>query len=325
MRRREFIAGLGGAAASSVTPRISRAQQRNALKRVAFIGGLGEDAVIFGQELARLGWVDGRNLRVDYRLDLSLLRGAPKIVGAAIVGGNPDVIVTAGTSLTELFKQLTDTIPIVFTNVTDPTAKGLVAGFAHPGGNVTGFSSLEFSFAGKWLSILKEFVPGIVDVMMLYDTANSNWQGYWPILESAAASLRVTVRPAPATETADVVCHIETLARDPGGGLIVLQTALTVGERRTIAALTARYRLPAIYPYKFFVTSGGLVSYGSDTDDLTRRAAQYVDRILKGEKPADLPVQAPTKFELVINTRVATALGIEVPPMLLALTDEVID
>jgi len=320
MRRRDFIAGLGGAAA---WPLAARAQQRNPRKRIAWVGTMAEDAVTFGQELARLGWVEGSDVRVDYRVetdDQRLRAIAPDIVGAV-----PDVIATVGTQHAEIFKRLTDTIPIVFNNVADPVASGLVASFAHPGGNVTGFSNHQFSFAGKWLSILKELVPDIANVMMLYEPANANWQGFLPTLEATAPSLRVTVRPAPAIVTADVVHHIETFAREPAGGMIVVPTALTVGDRATIAALAARNRLPAIYAFKFFVTSGGLVSYGSDIDDLTRRAAQYADRILKGEKPADLPVQAPTKFQFVINLKTAKALGLTVPSTLLATADEVIE
>jgi putative tryptophan/tyrosine transport system substrate-binding protein len=248
-----------------------------------------------------------------------------RALAPSIVGAGPDVIVTVGTSTTELFKQLTDTIPIVFNNVPDPVANGLVASFAHPGGNVTGISNHQFSFGGKWLSILKELDPSVSNVMMLYQPTNSNWQGFLPVLETAALSLGVKVHPAPATVTANVFERIETFARDFGGGMIVLPTLLTVGERSTIAALAARHRLPAIYPFKFFVTSGGLVSYGVDIEDQTHQTAQYTDRILRGAKPADLPVHAPVNLQLVINVKAAAALGLTVPPNLLAVADEVVE
>jgi putative ABC transport system substrate-binding protein len=272
---------------------------------------MAEDAVVFGRELTRLGWIEGRNVQVDYRVetdDQHLRAIAPAIVGTA-----PDAIVTVGTQHTQVFKGLTETIPIVFDNVPDPVASGLVASYARPGGNITGFSNHQFSFAGKWLSILKELAPAITNVMILYEPANSNWQGYLPVFEEAAPVLRVAVRPAPATVTAEVVNHIETFARDPGGGMIVLPTALTVGNRAMIAALAAHHRLPAIYAFKFFVISGGLVSYGTNIDEQSRHTAQYADRILRGTKPADLPVQAPIGFEFVINSTAAKALDIQVP------------
>jgi putative ABC transport system substrate-binding protein len=319
MRRREFIAGLGSAAA---WPAAVRAQSRDPAKRIVWMGTLTEDMVTFGRELARLGWIEGRNVYVDYRIELDDRR--MRVLAPSIVSAGPDVIVTVGTSTTELFKQLTDMIPIVFNNVPDPVADGLVKSFSHPGGNVTGISNHQFSFGGKWLSILKELDPSINKVMMLYEPANSNWQGFLPVLETAALSLGVRVRPAPATVTADVFERIETFARDSGGGMIVLPTLLTVAERSTIAALAARYRLPVIYPFKFFVTSGGLVSYGVDIEDQTRLAAQYADRILRGAKPADLPVHAPVNLRLVINLTTAKALGLTIPETLLATADEVI-
>jgi putative tryptophan/tyrosine transport system substrate-binding protein len=320
MNRREFIAGLGGAV---IWPPVARGQSIDSVKRIVWMGTLAEDAVTFGRELARLGWIEGRDVSVDYRIELDDRR--MHALAPSIVGARPDVIVTVGTSTTELFKQLTNTIPIVFNNVPDPVANGLVASFAHPSGNVTGISNHQFSFAGKWLSILKELDPSINNVVMLYEPANSNWQGFLPILETAALSLGVKVHPAPATVTANVFERIENFARDFGGGMIVLPTLLTVGERSTIAALAARHRLPAIYPFKFFVTSGGLVSYGVDIEDQTRQTAQYTDRILRGVKPADLPVHAPVNLRLVINVRAAAALGLPVPPTLLALADEVIE
>jgi putative tryptophan/tyrosine transport system substrate-binding protein len=321
MQRREFIAGLGSAA---TLPLVARAQGRT--KRVAWVGTMAEDALVFAQELAALGWVERRDIRVDYKVetdDRRLRAAAPDIVRAG-----PDLIVTVGTQHAEIFKQLTDTIPIVFINVADPVASGLVVSFAHPGGNVTGFSNHQFSFAGKWLAILKEFVPDLADVMVLYEPANINYRGFLTTLEENAPSLRVNVRPTPVDVTDDIALSIETFAHasDAGMiGMIVIPTALTVGHREAITTLAARHRLPAIYPFRFFATVGGLVSYGSDTDDLMRRASQYADRILKGTKPSDLPVQAPTKFEFVINLRTAGVLGLTVPSALLATADEVIE
>ena len=248
---------------------------------------------------------------------------APGIVVAA-----PDLIVTSSTQYTEIFKRLTNTIPIdidVHVCGRSRWGTGLVVSAAHPGGNITGFSQNQFSLAGKWLTILKDLVPGMGHVMALYEPANPNWRGYSPVLESAASSLGVTIYPAPAATMADVEGRIEAFARDPGGGMIVILTPLTVGNAETIATLAARHRLPAIHSVKSFVTGGGLVSYGADVEDQTRRAAQYADRILKGEKPAELPVQAPTKFELVINAKTAKTLGLTIPTKLLALADEVIE
>jgi putative tryptophan/tyrosine transport system substrate-binding protein len=319
MRRREFIAGLGGAAA---WPLAARAQGRNSAKRIAWIGTMAEDVVTFGHELGTLGWVERRDVRVDYKVETDDRR--LRAIASDIVRSAPDLIVTVGTQHTEIFKQLTDTIPIIFCNVADPVASGLVVSFAHPGGNVTGFSNQQFSFAGKWLSILKELVPDLDDVMMLYETANINYRGFLSTLEATAPSLRVRVRPAPVDVADDIKRSIETFARVSGVGMIVIPTALTVGHREVVVALAAHRRLPAIYPLRFFATIGGLASYGSDTDDLVRRTAQYADRILKGAKPSELPVQAPTKFEFVINLKTAQALGLTIPETLLATADEVI-
>jgi putative tryptophan/tyrosine transport system substrate-binding protein len=321
MKRRDFITLLGGAAGA--WPLAARAQPRDPAKRIAWVGTRIEDTEVFGNELSRLGWAQNRDIRISYRVETDNDRVnalAPEIVAAA-----PDLIVTVGTDYSQTFKRLTDTIPIVFIQVADPVASGLVESFAKPGKNVTGFSNLQFSLGGKWLALLKDFVPDAAAVMVLYEPANANWRGFLPVIEAAAPSFQVTVRPAPATEVAEVARHIETFGRDTRGVMIVLPTALTVGQRETIATLAARHRLPAIYPLKFFATSGGLVSYGSNTADLTRRAAQYADRILRGEKPADLPVQAPIRFELVINLKTARALGLDVPASLLAQADEVIE
>jgi putative tryptophan/tyrosine transport system substrate-binding protein len=328
MRRREFIAGLGGAAA---WPFAARAQQADRFPLVAVMTGYGSDVEIraniaaFMEALARLGWTDGRNVRIEIERygpgDASRIRAT----AAELAGKAPNVILTVGTESTEILKQRTSIIPIVFVNVADPVAGGLVASFAHPAGNITGFTSMEFSFAGKWLSILRDLAPSIASVMVLYFPENPNWAGYLRTIEAAAKSLQVSIRATPVTVAAEIAPHIEAFAREPAGGMIVVPSGPTIANREIIAALAARYRLPSIYPYKSFANSGGLASYGSDTIDVYRRAAEYVDRILRGAKPGDLPVQAPTKFEFVINLKAAKAIGIAVPDPVLLLADEVIE
>jgi putative tryptophan/tyrosine transport system substrate-binding protein len=227
--------------------------------------------------------------------------------------------------MTDSLRRLTGTIPIVFINVADPLASGIVANYAHPGGNVTGFTSVESSIAGKWLGLLKDIAPGITRVMFLYSAENSNWRGYLRAIEAAALRARVAASATPVASSREISDAIETFARESNSGMIVQPTGLMSDQRQTITALAIRRRLPAMYPYNYFAASGGLASYGSDAPDLYRRAATYADRILRGEKPGDLPVQVPTKFEFVINLRTAKALGLDVPPTLLATADEVID
>jgi putative ABC transport system substrate-binding protein len=314
MKRREFIAGLGSAAACPV---VAPAQPRNPLKRIAFIAGRrGVIEPIFRQELTRLGWVEGRNLRIEELFELDVRAAAPFVISTA-----PDLIVAVSTENAQIFKKLTDTIPIVFAFVADPIATDLVRSLARPGGNLTGFTNLpQSSQAGKWLGLLQDLVPGIDRVMVLHDPANAVFAS---MLQEAAPALHVAIHPALATAIADAEREIESFARDPGGGMIVVPYSLTVGERATIVALAARHHLPAIYGSDIF--DGGLASYAAETDDISRNVARYADRILKGAMPADLPVQAPTKFRLIINARTARALGLTIPPTLLALADEVIE
>jgi ABC-type uncharacterized transport system substrate-binding protein len=319
MRRREFIAGLAGAAAFPV---VARGQPRGSAKRIAWVGVRAVDAAVFKQELARLGWVDGRDVRVTSLAEPDEQRVRAAAPGIVVAG--PDLIVTSGTQYTGIFKRLTETIPIVFQNVADPEASGIVASFARPGGNATGFTNQQFSFAGKWLGILKDLNPGIANVMMLYEPADANWRGFLPVLDKAASTLHVTMRAAPAAAIADVERQIATFAREPSAAMIVIPTPLTMGNFETIVVLAARHRLPAIYPYKYIAMGGGLISYSADNDDLSRKVAQYADRILKGEKPSDLPVVQSAKFEFVINLTTAKALGLTIPETLLATADEVI-
>jgi putative ABC transport system substrate-binding protein len=266
------------------------------------------------QGLRGLGWIEGRNLDIAYQRDpQELVRLAP------------EVILARGTPMTDRLRQLTGTIPIVFVNVADPLASGFVASFAHPGANVTGFTSVEYSLAGKWLSLLRDMAPSVRRALFLYSTVNSNWAGYLRELEAVAPSAGVTVTAAVVESSEQIVHAIEDFAREPGGGMIVQPSGPMNIYRETIFALAVRHRLPAMYPYDYYPVSGGLASYGSDTPDLYRRAAAYVDRILKGERPGDLPVQAPTKFELVINLKAAKAIGLEVPYSVLILADKLIE
>jgi putative ABC transport system substrate-binding protein len=320
MRRRDFIAGLGGAAA---WPLVARAQQLNTAKRVVWLTqdlrGAQEQIPVFRGALSKLGWREGENIHVDVRV----YRDNPPIA-AEVVATTPDVIFCAGTTTTALLHRLTSTIPIVFVNVADPLASGFVASFARPGGNITGFTSVAFSFAGKWLSVLKDVAPGLVRVLVLYDPSNPNRTGYQPVIEAAAAAFGVNVTGAPITTLADAEQATETFAREPGSGMVVLP-AVMIGNRDMLTALATRHRLPAIYPYDVYVESGGLVSYGSNSSDLYRQAATYISRILKGERAAELPVQAPVKFELVINLNAAKAIGLDIPYNMLVLADRLIE
>jgi putative ABC transport system substrate-binding protein len=328
MKRREFIAGLGGAVA---WPVVARAQQPARMRRVGVLFPSNDDdaetrsnLAVFAQTLARADWIDGRNIAIEYRWgggDIGRLRAA----AAELVSHVPNVIVSAGTPTTAVLQQLTNAIPIVFERVADPVATGFVASFAHPGGNITGFTAAEFSFGGKWLSILKDIAPGTSRVMFLYSPEDANWSGYLRALEVAAQSLGISLRPAPVSTAGEIAGEIESFARAPGAGMIVQPSFITTINRETIAALAVRHRLPAVYGIKQYVTSGGLASYGAENNDLWRRTAEYVDRILRGAKPADLPVQAPTKFEFVINLKAAKAIGLTVPASLQLLADEVIE
>jgi len=332
MRRRELIQGLGGAAASSaIRPLASRAQQMDRPPWIAVLTTSSESDVrnrieraAFTEALAKLGWIDGRDIRIEH-LWGDADDGRIRAVAAELAGKGPNVILASGTQVTEILERQTSVIPILFVNAADPVASGFVASFARPAGNVTGFTSVEFSLAGKWLSILRDLAPGIANVMVLYFPDNANWTSYLRTIEAAAESLPVTVRAAPMAAADEIVPRIESFAREPAAGMIVLPGGQTIANREMIAALAARHRLPAVYPYSYFTASGGLASYGSDTTDIYRRAAGYVDRILYGARPADLPVQAPTKFEFVINLKAAKAIGLMVPVSLQLLADKVIE
>ena len=278
----------------------------------------------FVRRLRDLGWVDGQNVRIDHRWtggDANLIRSfATELAGSA-----PDVIVANTTTVLLGVRQATTTIPIVFLQVSDPVGGGLVATLARPGGNITGFTSFEYSFGGKWLEMLKEVAPMTTRVLVMGNAKSPSWEGYRKAFEPAAQALGIEVSAAGVGSTADIERVIDAFAGGTGGGLVVLPDTLTLNNRDVFVARAARHRLPAIYPYRNFPLVGGLMSFGPATVDMYKSAATYVDRILKGAKPADLPVQAATTFELVINMKTANALGITIPPSILARVDEIIE
>jgi putative ABC transport system substrate-binding protein len=328
MRRRDAITLLGGAAAA--WPLAAHAQQPDHLRRMGLLITTDEGdpegqarAAAVRQGLVSLGWTENRNILIDTRWVPDLERVQTYV--AELVGLAPDVIVANTSAVVAALQRATRTIPIVFAQVADPVGQGFVASLARPGGNVTGFATTESAISLKWLELLKEIAPSVTRVAVIYDPANPNWAGYLRVIEAAARSLAVQSNSVAVHNADEIQGAIEAVARDPNGGLIVVSSPLMAGHRELIISLAARHRVPAVYQFRFFVTSGGLASYGIDNIDLFRRAAGYVDRILKGEKPADLPVQNPTRYELVINLKTAKALGLDVPPMLLARTDEVIE
>jgi putative ABC transport system substrate-binding protein len=279
----------------------------------------------FLQGLVQLGWIDGRNVRIDIRWATTnaddLRRHAAELAALA-----PDVLVAAsGTSTVAPLLQATRTIPIVFVVVVDPVGAGFVASLARPGGNATGFTTFEYGLSGKWLELLKQIAPGITRAAVLRDPAIASGIGQFAAVQAMAPSLGVELSPVDARDAPEIERAVTAFARSGNGGLVVTPSPVASRHRDLIITLAARYRLPAVYAWRYYVTDGGLISYGSDSIDQFRRAAGYIDRILKGEKPADLPVQAPTKYELVINLKTAKALGLDVPPSLLARADEVIE
>jgi putative ABC transport system substrate-binding protein len=329
MRRREFFSLLGGAAVA--WPLDAPAQQEERTRRIALAAGYIETdrtiqmrIIAFRKSLAALGWMEGRGIRIVYRGGANDWDHVQSQL-AELIELQPDVILTNGTPHTLAAHQQTRTIPIVFTFVADPVGSGLVTSLAHPGANITGFTNFEYAIAGKWLEILRESAPHITRVLAVRNPANVGAPGLLREIESGARSFGMHVSTASALDVAELERTVEAFAREPDGGLLVLPDSATSSLRSLIVALAARHRLPAIYPFRFFAESGGLISYGDDPVDPFQRAAGYVDRILKGEKPADLPVQAPTKFELVINLKTGRALGLTMPDTLLARADEVIE
>jgi putative ABC transport system substrate-binding protein len=278
----------------------------------------------FEQTLQQLVWTPGRNVRIDYRLSggdaVTSRKQAEELVALA-----PDVIVSTGSLSTGQLLRVTQTVPVVFTIVPDPVGSGFVASLSQPGGNATGFMQFEYGLSGKWLELLKEIAPNLTRAIILWDPAITAGIGQFAIIQSGATSAGVDVRPINLHDAGEIERAITAFARSKNGGLIVTASALSVVRRDLIIALAARHKLPAVYFERFFVAAGGLISYGASFIDQYRRAAVYVDRILKGEKPADMPVQAPTKYELAINLKTAKALGLTIPPALLARADEVVE
>jgi ABC-type uncharacterized transport system substrate-binding protein len=328
MQRREFITLLGGAAAG--WPLAARAQQSERVRRIGVLSALAEDdpesvtrRAAFEQALKALGWTNGGNVRVDYRWAAANAERMRKHA-AEVIALAPDVILTSSNIVLAPMMQATRTIPIVFVQVIDPVGSGFVESLARPGGNVTGFTQFEYSLAGKWLELLKQIAPQVTRAAVIRDPTRGPGIGQFAVVQAIAPSLGMELKPINTLDVSETERAIAAFARSPNGGLIVTVGG-TAFTRDLIIALAAKHRLPAVYPYRYFVNGGGLMSYGPDTIEQYRRAAGYIDRILKGEKPADLPVQAPTKYELVINLKTAKALGLDIPPSVLARADEVIE
>jgi putative ABC transport system substrate-binding protein len=329
VKRRDFITLLGGTAAT--WPLAARAQQRETMRRIGVLMNLASDdaegqarLAAFHQGLQQLGWTVGKNVQIDYRWGAGDADRIRKFV-AELVALAPDVILSTGSPSVAAFQQATRTVPIVFVTVVDPVSSGFVDTLARPGGNITGFALLEYSISGKWLQLLKEIAPRVTRAAVIRDPALTSGGGQLGVIQAVAPSVGVEVTPLNVRDAGEIERAITAFARSPNGGLIVTASTLAGVHRDLIIALAARHKLPAVYAVRYLVVGGGLISYGPDTVDQYRRAADYVDRILKGEKPTDLPVQAPTKYDLVINLKTARALGIEVSPNLLARADEVIE
>ena len=330
MRRRKFITLLGGAAVAR--PIAARGQQADRVRRIGVLMNTGADEpesqarlAAFMQGLQELGWAAGGNLRIDYRWspsDLARLRQD----AAELVALRPEIILAGVGPTTFTLQQVTRTIPIVMAQGIDPVGNGYVDSLARPGGNTTGFIQFEYSLAGKWMELLKEIAPGTTRVGVLREPGTpSAAVGQWTMIQAVAQSLGAELKPIELRDANEIERAATAFARSPKAGLIVVVSPASLTHRELIITLAARHRLPTVYAYRVFVTHGGLITYGPDIASQYRRAAGYVDRILKGENPADLPVQAPTKYELVINLKTAKALGLEVPPSLLARADEVIE
>jgi len=329
VQRRDFITLAGSAAAT--WPLVAGAQQRERMRRIGVLMNLTPDDVegqarlaAFLQGLQEAGWAVGRNMRIDIRWGVGdndrTRRHAEELVALA-----PDVILASGSSTLSPLQQVTRTVPIVFAAVADPVGGGFVESLARPGGNITGFELFEYSISGKWLEILKQIAPSVTRVAVIRDTTLISGGGQLGAIQAVAPSFGVQLSPVNLRDAGEIDRAVAAFARVPNGGLILTASGLAVVHRDLIITLAARHKLPTIYWDRFYVAAGGLVSYGPDSIDTFRRAAGYVDRILKGEKPADLPVQVPTKYETAINLKTAKALGIDVPPQLLARADEVIE
>src|SRR6266702_1834389 len=328
MRRRDFITLLGGAVAC---PLAARAQQAERVRRVGVLMNLAADdtegkarIAAFHQGLQEWGWTIGRNVRIDVRWDTGDA-DRNRRYAAELVALAPDVILASASAAMAAVQQTSRTVPIVFVNIIDPVGAGYVASLARPGGNATGFTPFEYGLSGKWLELLKQIAPGVTRAAVLRDPAVGAGVGQFAIIQAVAPSFGVELHPIDVRDPGEIEHAVVAFARLPNSGLIIVGAPSVVVHRHLIITLAARHRLPAVYPFAYFIRNGGLISYGPDTVDPYRRAASYVDRILKGEKPADLPVQAPTKYELVINLKTAKTLGLDVPPTVFARADEVIE
>ena len=328
MKRREFITLLGAAAAA--WPLAARAQQRERMRRIGVLVSGAESDVehqarfaAFHQELDRLGWSEGRNVHIDYHFAASTEQFQP--LARELVSLKPDVLLAATTPVAAALQRESRTVPIVFVSVSDPIGSGFVASLARPGGNLTGLLLYEEGITGKWLAMLKEIAPRLSRAALIANPATTPYDYFVRSAQAVAPSLGIDLASTPVKNVADIERVIESFAANPNSGLVLLPSATTLEHRDVVVALAARYRLPAVYSLRPYVVAGGLMYYGTNVIELYRQAATYVDRILLGAKPADLPVQAPTKYETVLNLKAAKALGLEVPPSLLVRADEVIE
>ena len=327
MRRRDFIKGIAGLAA---WPLAAHAQQAKSARRIGVLMNLAADdpegqarLTAFLQGLQESGWSDGRNAHIDTRWGTDA--GSTRKNAAELVALAPDVILASAGAATSTLQETTRTVPIVFVTVIDPVGAGYVESLARPGGNLTGFSAFDYGLSGKWLELLKEIAPGVTRAAVLRDPTVGSGPGQYAIIQAVAPSLGVELHPIDIRDATEIERAVTAFAHVPNGGLVVAGAPSTSAHRQLIIGLAARHQLPAVYSLPYLTRSGGLIAYGPDIVDSYRRAASYVDRILKGEKPADLPVQAPTKYELTINLKTAKALGLSVPQSLLARADEVIE
>jgi len=328
MQRRQFIALIGSAA---TWPLAARAQQDQRVRRIGVLSALAEDdpesvarRPAFEQALKVLNWTNGNNLRIDYRWAAGGMPSDTRKLAAEIIALEPDVILLSGTSVVAPVIQATRTIPIVFVQVIDPVGSGFIKSLARPGGNITGFTQFEYSLAAKWVELLKEIAPHVTRAAVIRDHTRGYGIGQFAVVQAVAPSLGMELTPINALEVSEMESAIAEFARSPNGGLVVTVGG-TAFHRNEIVAFAAKHRLPAVYPFRYFVSGGGLISYGADTIDQYRRAADYIDRIFKGEKPANLPVQTPTKYNLAINLKTAKSLGLAVPHAMLTRADEVIE
>jgi putative tryptophan/tyrosine transport system substrate-binding protein len=331
MRRRDFIKVIGG---TVVWPLAARAQQPIGMRRVGMLMAYAETdmegqsfVATFSEALAKLGWAEGRSIQIDVRWAPASSNAESRLRFAQdLIALHPDLIVSHGTPNTETLHQQTRTVPVVFVNVSDPIGSGFVASFPRPGGNITGFITMEPTMAGKWVELLKEIAPHVTNCTLLFNPATAPYAHYFVgPFNDAAAALAVKGAIAKVRDAGELETAITTLARERNGGLVVMPDTFMTLHRAKITALANQHTLPTVYPFRFYATSGGLLSYGNDSNDSFRRAAGYADRILKGEKPSELPVQAPAKFELVINTKTATSMGLTIPTSLLVAATEVIE